>query len=145
MKVLLSIRPEFANKIFSGEKKYEFRRVLFKKAGITNVVVYASSPVCKVIGEFEIGAVLTDEVSSLWKKTRQFAGITEDFFYSYFATKSIGHAIKVKKTIMYNAPIAIEQGYGIKPPQSFAYINSPGTKKNKKDRMRFIAPSLTPN
>jgi predicted transcriptional regulator len=30
MKVLLSIKPQFAEMIFSGTKKYEFRRSVFK-------------------------------------------------------------------------------------------------------------------
>lgn len=31
MKVLLSIKPEFVEKIFAGEKKFEYRRTIFKK------------------------------------------------------------------------------------------------------------------
>ena len=31
MKVLLSIKPQFANKILSGEKLYEYRKRIFKK------------------------------------------------------------------------------------------------------------------
>jgi predicted transcriptional regulator len=31
MKVILSIKPEYAFKIFDGTKKFEFRRVIFKK------------------------------------------------------------------------------------------------------------------
>ena len=30
MKIVLSIKPEYAEKIFSGSKKYEFRRMIFK-------------------------------------------------------------------------------------------------------------------
>ncbi len=50
----MSIKPEFAFKIFDGEKKFEFRKVIFKNPDIRTVVVYASSPVQQVIGEFEI-------------------------------------------------------------------------------------------
>ena len=53
MKVLLSIKPEFADKIFNGTKKYEYRRSIFKKKEVKTVVVYASSPIQKIIGEFE--------------------------------------------------------------------------------------------
>ena len=48
MKVLLSIKPEFADKIFNGTKKYEFRKSIFKNKDVDTVVVYASSP-CKYI------------------------------------------------------------------------------------------------
>ena len=53
MKVVLSIKPEFANKIFDGSKKFEFRKVIFKNEKIKTVIVYASSPVQKVIGGFK--------------------------------------------------------------------------------------------
>ena len=54
MKVLLSIKPEFVEKIFAGTKKYEFRKSLFKKSGVKYVVIYASAPIKRVVGEFEI-------------------------------------------------------------------------------------------
>ena len=54
MKVLLSIKPEFVEKIFNGTKKYEFRKSIFKNKNIDTVVVYASSPWQYVIGEFKI-------------------------------------------------------------------------------------------
>jgi predicted transcriptional regulator len=42
MRVLLSIKPEFAFKILMV-KKYEFRKVVFKNPKVKTVVVYASS------------------------------------------------------------------------------------------------------
>jgi predicted transcriptional regulator len=39
MKVLLSIKPEFADKIFEGTKLFEFRRSIFKNEKIKKVVV----------------------------------------------------------------------------------------------------------
>lgn len=61
MKVLLSIKPEFAFKIFEGKKKFEFRKVIFKNPNVKTVVVYASSPVQRVIGEFEIDDILSSD------------------------------------------------------------------------------------
>ena len=43
MKVLLSIKPEFADKIFNGTKKYEFRKSIFKNKDVDTVVVYPKS------------------------------------------------------------------------------------------------------
>ena len=77
MRVLLSIKPEFAFKIFDGEKKYEFRKVVFKNPKVKTVVVYASSPVQKVIGEFEIEDILSSNPNEIWKKTKKYSGITD--------------------------------------------------------------------
>lgn len=123
MKVLLSIKPEFANKIFSGEKRFEFRRTIFKNENVKHVVVYASSPMQKVIGEFEIEEILNEDLHSLWKKTKNFAGIEEDDFYQYFVDKEKGFAIKIKKVKKYKQPLCIKKDFKILPPQSFAYIN----------------------
>ena len=49
MKAILSIHPEYAYKILSGEKTHELRKVLFKKP-VTHVLVYATAPISKVIG-----------------------------------------------------------------------------------------------
>lgn len=46
MNVILSIKPEFVEKIFSGEKQYEYRKVLFKQRWIP----YISTPVVPSAG-----------------------------------------------------------------------------------------------
>jgi predicted transcriptional regulator len=122
MKVLLSIKPEYANKIFTGEKKYEFRRTIFKNKQIKKVIVYASSPISKVIGEFDIDIIISEEPSRLWEITQQHSGISEDFFYSYFNQKEIAHAIKVKSFKKYDDPLCIRKDFNALPPQSFMYL-----------------------
>jgi predicted transcriptional regulator len=122
MKVLLSIKPEFAEKIFSGEKKYEFRRVLFKNKQIRTIIVYASSPVQKIIGEFEIEQILSEDPETLWQQTKEHSGITRDFFFSYFRNKATAHAIKVKCARRYRQPLCIKKDFNTSPPQSFQYI-----------------------
>jgi len=65
MTVLLSIKPEFADKIFDGTKKYEFRRRIFKKEGVKKVIVYVTSPVQKIIGEFLIESIIYEDTLAL--------------------------------------------------------------------------------
>jgi len=122
MKVLLSIKPEFANKIFNGTKKYEFRKSIFKREDIDTVVVYASSPMQRVIGEFEIAMILHKEVDLLWQITHQFAGINKDFYDEYFANKEIAFAIQVGKIHKYPKPKRLSDFDIDYAPQSFAYL-----------------------
>ena len=122
MKVLLSIKPEFAEKIFEGEKHYEYRRVIFKNKDIKKIVVYASHPTQRVIGEFEVENILCDDINDLWKTTKKHGGITKEYFYKYFADKCQGYAIKIKNCLKYSNPLHLEESFGMKPPQSFAYL-----------------------
>lgn len=123
MKVLLSIKPEFAELIFNGTKKYEFRKAIFKNANIKTIVVYASSPMQKVIGEFEIEFILNDQIDILWERTKQFAGIDKNYFYQYFAERESGYAIKIRKTTRYKFPKSLKEDFNVTPPQSFLYLS----------------------
>jgi predicted transcriptional regulator len=122
MKVLLSIKPEYAEKILSGEKKYEFRRTLFKNASISKVIIYASSPIQKIIGEFDIDKLLSLDIDELWTKTEKHSGIEKDYYYEYFEGKDIAHAIKVKSTKRYRKAKELSSYNIVRPPQSFMYL-----------------------
>lgn len=122
MKVLLSIKPEYAFKIFTGEKKFEFRRIIFKNPDIKVVIVYASSPVQRVIGEFEVDSIYSLEPTLLWEKTKEFSGISKEFFFDYFDKREIAHAIKIKKTKQYKIPLNLKEKFNLTPPQSYVYI-----------------------
>jgi|SRR5690554_1623492 len=123
MKVLLSIKPEYAEKILSGDKKYEFRKTLFKNPLVKTVVIYATMPVGEVVGEFDFEEVLSGSPTTIWSKTRTHSGITRGFFNSYFEGKSKAHAIKVKSVRRYKTPKKLKD---ILPsgaaPQSFCYL-----------------------
>nr|WP_319272002.1 hypothetical protein [uncultured Draconibacterium sp.] len=122
MKVVLSIKPEFANKIFDGTKRFEFRKAIFKKTDVKSIIVYASSPVKKVIGEFEIGEIINNDIDTLWKLTKDYSGISEDFFYEYFSKRERGFAIQIKNKKRYKVPKSLKDEFNLNPPQSFAYV-----------------------
>jgi len=121
MKVVLSIKPEFANKIFDGTKKFEFRKSIFKNVNIKSVLVYSSSPVQKVIGEFQIGEIIKQDLETLWELTKEFSGITEEYFYKYFEDREYGFAIQVKEKTKFKTPKCLKEDYNMTPPQSFSY------------------------
>ena len=122
MRVLLSIKPEFALKIFDGSKRYEYRRAIFKNQEVSRVIVYASDPIKQIIGEFEIEDILHEELQSLWVKTKRHAGISEKRFFNYFTNKTKGYAIKVKATRVYEDPLQLSNFMISSPPQSYMYL-----------------------
>lgn len=120
----MSIKPEHANKIFDGTKKFEYRRVLFKADlnDIEKVIVYASAPVQMVIGEFKIKATSTGSPRFLWAVTQHYSGIDKNGFFAYFKGKEVANCIIIESHILYDKPIPLSD-YGIsRPPQSFMYL-----------------------
>jgi len=122
MKVLLSIKPEFAFRILEGTKQYEYRRVIFRRKDVKTIVVYASDPVKKVVGEFEIEEVLCEDPRVLWLKTRDKAGMTKERFLRYFGNRQRGYAIKVKAAKTYQPSVPLTELMVSSPPQSFTYL-----------------------
>jgi predicted transcriptional regulator len=122
MRVLLSIRPQFALQIFEGSKRYEYRRAIFKREGVTSVLVYASAPIGKVIGEFQVAEILYDKPTRLWTKTKTHAGISQRNFFQYFLGAYKGYAIKVKRSAIYEVPLSLSSFSVSWPPQSFMYV-----------------------
>ena len=122
MKVLLSIKPEYADKIFNGTKKYEYRKSIFKNKKVDQVIVYATKPYGKVVGEFSVGQIIRDTPTYLWKKTYQYSGIKRTFFDSYFANRKFGFAIQIKNVNLYHKAKEISDFDIAQAPQSFRYI-----------------------
>lgn len=125
MKVLLSVKPEFAEKILNGEKKYEFRKAMFKNSDVKTVVIYATMPLGKVVGEFDFEIVLSDKPSVIWAETSAFSGITKKFFNEYFDGRDNAYAIKISKVRRYKNPKNLKEFVpsGL-APQSFCYLPS---------------------
>ena len=122
MRVLLSIKPQFAFQIFEGSKRYEYRRAIFKREGVTSVLVYASAPIGKVIGEFEVAEILYDKPTRLWTKTNTHAGVSQRDFFQYFLGAYKGYAIKIKRFATYEVPLSLSNFFISWPPQSFMYL-----------------------
>ena len=122
MKVLLSIKPEFAYRILDGTKKFEFRKTLFKRRDIDRIIIYASYPVQAVIGEFTIGKILTNDIEKIWLETQNGAGITKEYYQEYFSSKNTANAIEVGGYKRYDKPKKLSDFNLSHAPQSFVYL-----------------------
>ncbi|ATF35290.1 ASCH domain-containing protein [Burkholderia thailandensis] len=125
MKVILSIKPEYADKILDGTKKFEFRKAAFSASGVESVLIYATMPIGKVVGEFEVKQVHIDVPKKIWNLTKQAAGIKKSFFDAYYAGRDTAVAIAVGRVKKYDTPVALQTfGEELKAPQSFRYLPS---------------------
>lgn len=123
MKVLLSIKPEYVERIISGEKQFEYRKSIFKEE-VDSVVIYSTLPVGKIIGEFTIEEVISDTPNKLWNRTHRYSGVSKEFFMGYFNGREKGFALKIKEFIEYSEPIDPKTlNESFTAPQSYRYIN----------------------
>ncbi len=117
--ILISIKPEYASKILDGIKKYEYRTT--KAKNVNKMIIYATSPVKKVIGEAEVKNILEDTPNNIWNKTKELSGTKKESFDNYFKNRKKAIAYEIGKTTRYDKPKELSE-LGIDfVPQSYIY------------------------
>ncbi|MCC6096972.1 ASCH domain-containing protein [Limosilactobacillus sp.] len=124
MKILLSIKPEYVERILNGTKKFEYRKKIFKNKNVNTVVIYATKPIGKVVGEFYIRNIIEDNPQTIWNLTNKYSGISKNSFDEYFHNVQEGFAIEIAHFVKYKKELELnEVSKKLKSaPQSFAYI-----------------------
>jgi len=125
--LLLSIRPEYANKIFDRTKTVELRRIRPRLLNEGDrVVVYVSSPQQAVVGSFKVDNIVEKPVTELWEEVEKLAGISHEDFYDYYYGVRLGVGIFLKDIHRFSQPVELHRLRNklpnLKPPQSFRYL-----------------------
>jgi predicted transcriptional regulator len=120
-KILLSINPEYVSRILSFEKKYEYRRRLAND-DVEAIIIYATSPIMRIVGEVKVDGKIEMAPSTLWESTKQNSGISRKKYREYFKECKKAYAYKLGQVTKYEkekllSDIGIQQA-----PQSFVYL-----------------------
>lgn len=122
---LISIHPEYAEKIFAGEKKFEFRR-RWTSRSVETLFIYATAPVQRIVGFAKIARVTQGTPTQLWRLTHQVnGGFSKSKLFAYFRSSKTGVAIELSKVTPMPSGIdpRVCLGRGFRPPQSFRYLS----------------------
>ena len=119
---LMAIHPIFADAIMDGTKKVEFRKRSLAE-DVTKVVVYATSPVQRVVGEFGIERTVVDAPGQLWETFGRVGSIERADFDEYFSDRDAGVALVIGWVRKYASPKPLAE-LDPRPaiPQSFSYV-----------------------
>ena len=99
--ILISINPEYVERIFNGTKKYEYRRRLANK-GVNKMIVYCTAPVKAVVGEVTVVGTMSDTPEKLWEQTKDFAGISKEKYFEYFSDKEKANCYVLGDCVKYD-------------------------------------------
>ena len=121
MRVILSIKPIYTEKILNWEKLYELRK-RFSNKEISKVIIYESAPVSRVVWEFDIEEVLCEPINVLWEKTKDYSCVDKKFFDEYYEWKEYWYALKVKNPMRYKKPKLLSEYWKKYPPQSYYFL-----------------------
>ena len=104
--LLMSIKTKYANEIFSGIKKYEFRK---KSIGENNlkkkIYIYSSGIEKAIIGYITIDKILQGSIDYILKETDCYNNTD---VINYFKDVKVCYALHIKENHKFNNPIKIE-------------------------------------
>jgi predicted transcriptional regulator len=128
-RLLLSLKPRYAEAILSGEKTVELRRTRPRVAIPTEALIYASSPNMALVGRCRVDAVRSMTTEALWRRFGKEAAVTRDEFRSYFDGAKLGFALILVEPERLLTPVPLAEirtcWSGFQPPQSFRYLSIP--------------------
>ena len=126
--ILISIKPEYVERIFNGTKKYEYRKYLANKC-VDKMIIYCTAPVKAVVGEATIEDTISDTPEKLWEQTKDFAGISKEKYFEYFSGKEKANCYVLGDCVKYDQPKKLED-FGINvAPQAWLYVREDLTQK----------------
>jgi predicted transcriptional regulator len=120
--VVIPIHSKYAEGIFSGEKRYEYRKTKPTKT-ITYFALYETAPISKIVGIVEVTECLSGAPDKLWAVTNGNSGMTKQNFDNYSQGKETIHAFSLGKVMKLKSPITMKSiGFDF-APQSFCYLS----------------------
>lgn len=127
---MLSIKPEYVDKIIRGDKDVEIRTKIPKNISKQGkFLVYSSSPVKKVIGEihykdiieFHSECIKDSDIKNIMHWNYNF-GISFHKLFQYAGGKKDFYGFVIDAIIVFKEPKMLAD-YGLnRPPQNFCYI-----------------------
>ncbi len=119
--MLLSIKPQYVKEIITEKKKFEYRKFRCRD-DIDTIIIYATAPIKKAIGEARLIDIIEDDVESVWSKTKDFGGISREDYDTYYKKRKKAIAYQLGDITLYDKPKSLEDLGLNYTPQSFAYL-----------------------
>jgi predicted transcriptional regulator len=123
--LVVSIKPEFAQKIFNGEKSIELRKSAPNVSPGDTMVVYCTDPVKAVIGVCEVKEVLKMKPAQLWRSHNEALGIDKKRYEAYYSnvTIAVGIVLASASRLVKEIPLSTLKKNipTFQPPQTFRY------------------------
>lgn len=126
--LIVSIKPKYVERILSGEKTVELRKLNAKIAPGARVLIYSTSPCCAVVGEARIAFRKQLPIAQLWRLHGTHAAVDREEFDDYYGDADEGIALGLEHVVPYHEPVLLSTlrnaAEGFRPPQSYMRVST---------------------
>ena len=124
--LLLSLKPLYADLIFSGLKTAELRRWMPPEVKGRNVFIYVSSPERALRGGFRVVDVWQGRPDDVWDRVKDMAHVDASTYNAYYQGRSTAFALSIADAWEHKSPLGLEtlrKKFGkFVVPQSWRYL-----------------------
>lgn len=125
-RLMLSLKPRFAEAILDGSKTVELRRTRPLIRVPTDALIYSSSPAMAIVGRCRVDSIGSFSPTALWDAHGHCAGVTRREFRDYFLGANRAYALMLSRSSRFDESIPLADVRrlwpGFVPPQSFRYL-----------------------
>ena len=105
--LLMSIKTKYANQIFKGTKKYEYRRRSIKEGNLNKkIFIYSSEIDKKIVGYIIVDEILEGTSEYILKRTNNEGNID---IINYFKDCENCYALKIKEAVLLQKAISLKE------------------------------------
>ena len=128
-KLLLSMQPAYAERVFARTKHVEIRKKFSPKWKGYKAVVYGSQPLGALMGEVTVSNVISGSPAIIWEHYGARAGCSHKEFTDYVGDTKEVYALELSDVNPYISPVLISQishliSANLRPPQSFLEVKN---------------------
>ena len=125
--LILSIKPQYVEQIFNGNKTIELRKSMPSvKVGDT-IIVYSTVPVKAIVGTCKISDIIEESPENIWLEHSKKLGISDEAFWKYYKNSSKSIGIGLSEICKFDLHIPLSEIKKIHPsfhpPQCFKYVS----------------------
>ena len=122
--ILISIRNEFAQKIYDGTKTIELRKHLPNFDCFTYCWIYEPMPVGLITGYFVVAGTIACRPQHLWNEFYQKLGIDKERFMDYYQHSGFAYGILIDYANKLPKPYTLSDIGLSRPPQMYQRIRT---------------------
>jgi predicted transcriptional regulator len=122
--LLVSMKPQYAERILAGTKLIEIRKRFSGKWVGCKAILYSSSPQRALVGEATVRSITSGCPTDIWARFGNSIGCSSKDFKAYVGSAKEISAIELDEIFPYRQPIGLSQisrllGENLRPPQSY--------------------------
>jgi predicted transcriptional regulator len=125
--LLISVRPEFAEKILNGTKTIELRKSSPSVEVGDLVIIYSTLPEKAIVGTCVVKEIIKKSPLQLWRSYSRKMGIDKKRYFEYFKDSNVAIGIVLTGIDKLDKKLSLESVRKVipkfSPPQTFKYLN----------------------